>query len=143
MGLHARSVNDSLRLASFTKGEVSWSTTEEPFTSEEEDAIVTLVVVVIGIIVAIVVLFSMGIFIDCKHQYVKITVCIPIVDDLSIGSFDYRKKNISKKKKLKLKMPPLSQVRKKNQKEDVKSLASDMCPNGASDAGFRTRDAIV
>ncbi|CAK9827160.1 hypothetical protein ANTRET_LOCUS4885 [Anthophora retusa] len=121
MGLHARSVNDSLRLASFTKGEVSWSTTEEPFTSEEEDAIVTLVVVVIGIIVAIVVLFSMGIFIDCKHQ----------------------KKNISKKKKLKLKMPPLSQVRKKNQKEDVKSLASDMCPNGASDAGFRTRDAIV
>lgn len=51
-------------------GEVSWSTTEEPFTPEEEDAIVTLVVVVIGIIIAIVILFSMGIFIDCKHQYV-------------------------------------------------------------------------
>lgn len=49
---------------------MSWSTTEEPFTPEEEDAIVTLVVVVIGIIIAIVILFSMGIFIDCKHQYV-------------------------------------------------------------------------
>ncbi|XP_017788889.1 PREDICTED: uncharacterized protein LOC108571383 [Habropoda laboriosa] len=120
MGLHARSVNDSLRLASFTKGEVSWSTTEEPFTSEEEDAIVTLVVVVIGIIVAIVVLFLMGIFIDCKHQ----------------------KKNVSKKK-LKLKMPPLSHARRRNEKEDAKSLASNMCPTGASDADFRTRDAIV
>lgn len=50
---------------------MSWSTTEEPFTPEEEDAIVTLVVVVIGIIIAIVILFSMGIFIDCKHQYVS------------------------------------------------------------------------
>lgn len=39
-------------------------------------------------------------------------------------------------------MPPLSRMRK-NQKEDAKSLASDMCPNGASDAGFRTRDVIV
>lgn len=45
-------------------------TSELPLTIEEEDAIVTLVVVVIGIIVAIVVLFCMGIFIDCKHQYV-------------------------------------------------------------------------
>ncbi|OAD60935.1 hypothetical protein WN48_01002 [Eufriesea mexicana] len=62
----------------------------------------------------------MGIFIDCKHQ----------------------NKNILKKKKLKLKMPPLSRTRK-GQKEDAKSLASDMCPNGASDSGFRTRDAIV
>ncbi|XP_043597126.1 uncharacterized protein LOC122574077 [Bombus pyrosoma] len=120
MGVRVRSVNDSLRLASSTKGEVSWSTTEEPFTPEEEDAIVTLVVVVIGIIVAIVVLFSMGIFIDCKHQ----------------------KKNVLKKKKLKLKMPPLSRTRK-SQKEDAKSLAADMCPTDASDAGLRTRDAIV
>lgn len=62
-------------------GEVSWSTTEEPFTPEEEDAIVTLVVIVIGIIVAIVVLFSMGIFIDCKHQYVKVS---NIVSSLSL-----------------------------------------------------------
>lgn len=46
-------------------------TSEVSLTAEEEDAIVTLVVVVIGIIVAIMVLFSMGIFIDCKHQYVR------------------------------------------------------------------------
>ncbi|KZC10487.1 hypothetical protein WN55_01916, partial [Dufourea novaeangliae] len=100
--------------------EVSWSTTESPFTPEEEDAIVTLVVVVIGIIVAIVVLFSMGIFIDCKHQ----------------------KKDALKKKKLKLRMPPISRA-KKIGKDDVKCFASDMCPNGASDAGFQTRDVIV
>lgn len=49
-------------------------TSEASLTVEEEDAIVTLVVVVIGIIVAIVVLFSMGIFIDCKHQYVTISL---------------------------------------------------------------------
>ncbi|XP_076749258.1 uncharacterized protein LOC143422473 [Xylocopa sonorina] len=120
MGVHIRSMNGSLKLASTMKGEVSWPTTEEPFTPEEEDAIVTLVVIVIGIIVAIVVLFSMGIFIDCRHQ----------------------EKNILNKKKLKLKMPPISRTRKAR-KEDAKSLASDMCPNGASDAGFRTRDAIV
>ncbi|XP_026675215.1 uncharacterized protein LOC108632072 isoform X2 [Ceratina calcarata] len=98
----------------------SWSTTEEPFSTEEEDAIVTLVVVVAGIIVAIVILFSMGLFIDCKHQ----------------------QKNALNKKKLKLKMPPISRTRK-SQKEDVKSLAADMCPNSATDAGFRTRDVIV
>lgn len=123
MGAHARSINDSLKLATTIKGEASivpWSTTEEPFTTEEEDAIVTLVVVVIGIIVAIVILFSMGIFIDCKHQ----------------------QQNVLKKKKLKLRMPPISRTRK-SQKEDVKSLASDMCPNSATDAGFRTRDVIV
>ncbi|KAK9308121.1 hypothetical protein QLX08_001832 [Tetragonisca angustula] len=120
MGVHARSVNDSVRLALSTKGEVSWSTTEEPFTPEEEDAIVTLVVVVIGIIAAIVILFSMGIFIDCKHQ----------------------EKNILNKKKLKLKMPPLSRT-KRSQKEDVKCLAANMSPISTSDAGFRTRDAVV
>ncbi|XP_003704275.1 uncharacterized protein LOC100880009 [Megachile rotundata] len=120
MGLHDRSINDTSRIASSIKGEASWSTTEEPFTPEEEDAIVTLVVVVIGVIAAIVILFSMGIFIDCKLQ----------------------RKNVLKKKKLKLKMPPLSRARKV-QKEDAKSLASDMCPNGSSDVGFRARDAIV
>jgi len=49
-------------------------TSEASLTVEEEDAIVTLVVVVIGIIIAIVVLFSMGIFIDCKHQYVTMNL---------------------------------------------------------------------
>ncbi|XP_076240122.1 uncharacterized protein LOC143182784 isoform X2 [Calliopsis andreniformis] len=102
-------------------GQESWSTTELPFTPEEEDAIVTLVVIVIGIIVAIAILFSMGIFIDCKHQ---------------------KKDTLGKKKRLKLKMPPISRI-KRSQKDDVKSLASAMCPNGASDSGFRTRDAVV
>ncbi|XP_076632297.1 uncharacterized protein LOC143347194 [Colletes latitarsis] len=117
--MRIRSINDSLVLT--TKGEVSWSTTEEPFTPEEEDAIVTLVVVVVGIIVAIVILFSMGIFIDCKHQ---------------------KKDALLKKKKLKLRMPPISRI-KRSVKDDVKALAADMCPTGASDSGFRTRDAIV
>jgi len=49
-------------------------TSEASLTVEEEDAIVTLVVVVIGIIIAMVVLFSMGIFIDCKHQYVTMSL---------------------------------------------------------------------
>lgn len=120
MGLRVRSINDSLGLPSSSKGEVSWSTTETPFTSEEEDAIVTLVVVVIGIVVAIVILFSMGIFIDCKHQ----------------------KQDALKKKKLKLRMPPISRIRRSH-KDDAKSLASEMCPNGASETSFRTRDAIV
>ncbi|KAG7188569.1 hypothetical protein KM043_008200 [Ampulex compressa] len=119
MGTYARSINRNAAVTS-TKGDVSWSTTEVPFTAEEEDAIVTLVVVVIGVIVAIVVLFSMGIFIDCKHQ----------------------KQDTTKKKRLRLKMPPLARIRR-TKKDDAKSLASDMCPNGACDADFRTRDAIV
>lgn len=44
-----------------------------------------------------------------------------------------------KKRKLRLKMPPLT---RRNRNDEVKSLASDMCPN-ASDIEFRTRDAIV
>ncbi|KYN18699.1 hypothetical protein ALC57_08993 [Trachymyrmex cornetzi] len=43
-------------------------TSKTSFTVEEEDAFVTLIVVVFGIIAAMVVLFSMGIFIDCRHQ---------------------------------------------------------------------------
>ncbi|XP_076285529.1 uncharacterized protein LOC143211589 isoform X2 [Lasioglossum baleicum] len=53
-----------------------------------------------------------------------------------------RKQDALKKRKLKLRMPPISRSRK-GEKDDAKSLASDMCPNGASDAGYRTRDAIV
>ncbi|XP_076285528.1 uncharacterized protein LOC143211589 isoform X1 [Lasioglossum baleicum] len=122
MRLREKIVNNThgLDSSSSSGGELLWSTTETPFTPEEEDAIVTLVVVVIGIIVAIIILFSMGIFIDCKHQ----------------------KQDALKKRKLKLRMPPISRSRK-GEKDDAKSLASDMCPNGASDAGYRTRDAIV
>lgn len=36
-------------------------------------------------------------------------------------------------------MPPLA---RRNRKDEVKALASDMCPN-ANDTGFRVRDAIV
>lgn len=57
-------------------------------------------------------------------------------------SFFSRKKDALKKRKLKLRMPPISRARK-SEKEDVKSLASDMCPNGASDGDFRTRSAVV
>lgn len=44
-----------------------------------------------------------------------------------------------KRRKLKLKMPPLT---RRNRKDEVKALASDMCPN-ANDIEFRARDAIV
>lgn len=110
--------NDSL--ARTTEGDAAWSSTTAPFTPEEEDAIVTLVVIVIGIIAAIVILFSMGLFIDCKLQ----------------------KKESTRRRKLKLKMPPLARIGK-TVADDSKSLATDMCPNGASETGFRTRDAIV
>lgn len=36
-------------------------------------------------------------------------------------------------------MPPLA---RRKRKDEVKALASDMCPN-ASDTGFKVRDAIV
>lgn len=39
-------------------------------------------------------------------------------------------------------MPPLSRT-KRSQKEDVKCLAANMSPTSISDAGFRTRDAVV
>ncbi|EZA54098.1 hypothetical protein X777_05947, partial [Ooceraea biroi] len=95
-----------------------YTPTEVALSVEEEDAIVTLVVVVIGIIIAMIVLFSMGIFIDCKHQ----------------------KKDSPKRRKLRLKMPPLAS---RSRKDDVKSLASNMCPNGVNDTGFREGDEIV
>lgn len=119
MGTQMRSVVAGELVTSTT--DIPWPTTETPpLSPEEEDAIVTLVVVVIGIVVAIVILFSMGIFIDCRHQ----------------------KQETTKKRRLRLKMPPISRVRR-SQQEDAKSFAADMCPNGSSDAGFRTRDAIV
>lgn len=93
-------------------------TSEASLTVEEEDAIVTLVVVVIGIIVAMVVLFSMGVFIDCKHQ----------------------EKDSLKRRRLKLKMPPLT---RKGRKDDVKGLTSNMYFNDADDTRVKARDAIV
>ncbi|XP_012543287.1 uncharacterized protein LOC105840775 [Monomorium pharaonis] len=112
MEAHVRNVNNSINI---TPTEAYMPTSQISLTVEEEDAIVTLVVVVIGIIVAIVVLFSMGIFIDCKHQ----------------------EKDSGKKRRLKLKMPPVARRRK----DDVKALTSNMCPNG--DTAFMARDAIV
>ncbi|XP_011866073.1 PREDICTED: uncharacterized protein LOC105561041 [Vollenhovia emeryi] len=109
-------VNDSINTMST---EAYDSTSDVSFTVKEEDAIVTLVVVVIGIIIVILALFSMGIFIDCKHQ----------------------KKDSSKKRRLRLKMPPLT---RKGCKTDVKALAPNMYPNGADDTGLKDeRDDIV
>ncbi|XP_015121745.1 uncharacterized protein LOC107044394 [Diachasma alloeum] len=97
-----------------------WTTTS-PLTPEEEDAVVTLVIIVLGVIIAIVVLFSMGIFLDCKHQI-----------------RDSRKK----KTRLRMKMP-LSPLKK--HKDDGRSLASDMCPSGTTQFGAikMTEDAAV
>ncbi|XP_043270894.1 uncharacterized protein [Venturia canescens] len=100
------SVNKSIATAA---DDVSWHTTQESLTQEEEDAIISLTVVAICVVVAIVILFSMGVFIDCREQ----------------------KKDGMKRKRLRLKMPPLS--RRKQRNEDGKSLASEMCPNGDSD----------
>lgn len=55
----------------FFTDDILWHTTQESLTQEEEDAIISLTVIVIGVIAAIVVLFSMGVFIDCREQYVK------------------------------------------------------------------------
>ncbi|KAI4500852.1 hypothetical protein M0802_004063 [Mischocyttarus mexicanus] len=119
MGTHMRSVVAD-ELTTTTK-DIPWSTTEASLTLEEEDAIVTLVVVVIGVIVAIIILFSMGIFIDCRHQ----------------------KKDTPKKKKLRLKIPQVSRLRRTQQMDDIKSFASDMCQNDATDSAYSTRDATV
>ncbi|KYN35366.1 hypothetical protein ALC56_10299 [Trachymyrmex septentrionalis] len=89
-------------------------TSETSFTVEEEDAFVTLVVVVFGIIVAMVVLFSMGIFIDCRHQ----------------------EKDSMKRKKLK--MLPFA---RRGRKDDVKALAPNMYPNDVT--GSKERDDVV
>lgn len=78
--------------------------------------IVTLAIVVISII-AIIMLFSMGIFIDCKHQ----------------------QKDITRKRRIKMKLPPLP---RRKQKDDVKAFASDIYLNDVSDTGFQ-RDAVV
>jgi len=51
-----------------------------------------------------------------------------------------REKDSMKKKKLRLKMPPLT---RRSRKDDVKALASNMYPNGAGDNEFKARDAIV
>ncbi|XP_018404623.1 PREDICTED: uncharacterized protein LOC108781207 [Cyphomyrmex costatus] len=91
-------------------------TSEASFSVEEEDAIVTLIVVVFGIIVAMVVLFSMSIFIDCKYQ----------------------KQDSIKKKRLRLKMLPFT---RRGRKDDAKALASNMYPNAVT--GSKDRDDIV
>ncbi|XP_072752895.1 uncharacterized protein [Anoplolepis gracilipes] len=114
METHIRNLNDSVNT---TMTEAYIFTSEISVTAEEEDAIVTLVVVVIGIIIAIMVLFSMAIFIDFKHQKIDST----------------------KRKKLRLKVSPLA---RRNRKDEVKALILDMCPN-ASDTEFRVTDAIV
>ncbi|KAH0567560.1 uncharacterized protein LOC123274233 [Cotesia glomerata] len=97
----------------------SWMTTETSVTAEKEDTIFTLIVVVVGIIIAIIILFSMGVFLDCRHQ-----------------------KNTTKNNKpLRMKAPSLT--RKKKIKDDKKSLASDMYSSGMTDYGAGALDAVV
>lgn len=57
-----------------------------------------------------------------------------------IIAFRCRKKDSMKRRRLKLKMPPLAG---RGRKDDAKAFASDMCPNGVNDTGFRERDEIV
>ncbi|XP_063974840.1 uncharacterized protein LOC135161312 [Diachasmimorpha longicaudata] len=96
-------------------------TTSPPLTPEEEDAVVTLVIIVLGVVIAIIVLFSMGVFLDCKHQ---------------------RHDSRRKKTRLRMKMP-LSPLRK--DPEDGKALASDMYLGGTTQFGAikMTEDAAV
>ncbi|XP_058791746.1 uncharacterized protein LOC131664559 [Phymastichus coffea] len=99
----------------------AWLTTESPLTPEEEDTIVTLVIVVVAVLAAIVLLFSMGVFIDCRTQ----------------KTMDEK----ANRKRLRLKMPPLGRAHKQRlgmRREDSKCLAADMCPNGSSDAALPT-----
>ncbi|XP_018364642.1 PREDICTED: uncharacterized protein LOC108762231 [Trachymyrmex cornetzi] len=113
MEAHVRNVNDSINTA---PTEAYMPTSKTSFTVEEEDAFVTLIVVVFGIIAAMVVLFSMGIFIDCRHQ----------------------EKDFMNRKKLRLKMLPFA---RRGRKDDVKALASNMYPNGVT--GSKERDDVV
>ncbi|XP_051176873.1 uncharacterized protein LOC127291688 [Leptopilina boulardi] len=97
------------------------TTTKESNSPEEEDAIVTLVIIIVAIIVAIIFLFSLGLFLDCKHQ-----------ESESLN-----------KKRLKLKLPNRMKKRGPQKQEDSKSLANEMCPTGTSELGYNMSDAVV
>lgn len=88
---------------------------------EEEDAIVTLVIIIVAVIIAIIFLFSLGLFLDCKHQETE-----------SLN-----------KKRLKLKLPNRMKSRGPKKPEDSKSLANEMCPTGTSELGYNMSDAVV
>ncbi|XP_046736246.1 uncharacterized protein LOC124405415 isoform X2 [Diprion similis] len=96
--------------------EITWSPTNPPFTPEEEDAMVSIIVIVIGVIIAVIGLFSMGIFIDCRHQ---------------------KSDSAKRRRPLRLKMPPVGRRRgdRRLKNEDDRSIATDMCTNGTSDPG--------
>lgn len=57
-----------------------------------------------------------------------------------INGYYYREKNSLKKRKLRLKMPPLT---RRDRKDDVKALASNMYSGGTDETQFKARDAIV
>ncbi|KAH0954799.1 hypothetical protein HN011_008980 [Eciton burchellii] len=77
---------------------------------EGQNEAMTLVMVVIGIIFAIIILFLMGIFIDCRHL---------------------------KKESMRGRRPRLSELTRRRRKDDVQALASDMSPNGINEVMFR------
>ncbi|KAL7288796.1 hypothetical protein TKK_0016773 [Trichogramma kaykai] len=110
-------------LLKVTEGAI-WSTTQSSLTNEEEDAIVTLVVVVIGIIAAVIFLFSMGLFIDCRTQKTESL-------------------NKMHKRKSRLKMPVIGRANRQAPQDDATCFATDMCPNGSSQVPGGQLDAIV
>ncbi|XP_011153142.1 uncharacterized protein LOC105191434 [Harpegnathos saltator] len=90
---------------------------------EESNEIVPLVSGVISVIVIIVILFWIGIQIDRLYQQ---------QEHLFLRS------TRRKQRKLKWGMSLPGRARGKSRKDDAKALATDMCPNGASDTGFKT-----
>ncbi|XP_014469429.1 PREDICTED: uncharacterized protein LOC106741692 [Dinoponera quadriceps] len=90
---------------------------------EESYELVPLVSGVISVIAIIVILFWIGIQIDRLYQQQE--HLLP-------------RSTRRKQRKLKWAMSLPGQARGKSRKEDSKALASDMCPNGASDTGFKT-----
>ncbi|KAK0178923.1 hypothetical protein PV327_007762 [Microctonus hyperodae] len=93
------------------------TTASTVITDEEKEDVILTIVIVIGAIVAIIVLCSMGIFIDCLHQ-----------DETS-----------SKKKLSRIKLPPFS--RRRNRKDDKRSLTTEMYPTDVNN--LETNTAVV
>ncbi|XP_032667400.1 uncharacterized protein LOC116842379 [Odontomachus brunneus] len=99
------------------------STVEVSRRDEESNELVPLVSGVISVIIIIVILFWIAIQIDRLYQQQEYLV---------------PRATRRKQRKLKWGMSLPGQARGKSRKDDSKALASDMCPNGASDTGFKT-----
>ncbi|KAK0087461.1 hypothetical protein PV326_005185 [Microctonus aethiopoides] len=99
--------------------DLSSSTTASTLiTDEEKEDVILTIVIIIGAIVAIIVLCSMGIFIDCLHQ-----------------------NETSKKKLPRIKLPPFS--RRRNRKDDKRSLTADMGPTDVNNLETNTTVVVI